>query len=386
MEAVTWRRALGWRMARQHLVRRAPAGDAVRVAGVLGGLHAQVMSAAELSLWARVEGLTRDAVREALWTDRSLVKLWAARGTLYLVPAAELGTWLAALGTYRKYGNVGHPEVDALSEAVGRALAGRVLSRDELADAVVALTGDASHGDCVRSNWGEYLKAASFRGLLCFAPGEGNRVRFTAPASWVPGGIPAVEPEEGLRAVARRFLAAHGPTTAEQLARWWLGPPRRTIGARMLAALGDEVVEVELTDRPTRAGSPRAGRAAGERAVVLASDLAELLATEPEDVARLLPAFDPWVSGAARRAPLLPDGHLADVWRPQGWVSPVLLVNGRIAGVWRHAARGSTLTVEVVGFRALAGWVRRQVAAEAERLAIFLGYDTATVQYGSHGS
>jgi hypothetical protein len=36
------------------------------VAGRIGGLHAQLMSSAELSLWARVEGLARDAVARAL--------------------------------------------------------------------------------------------------------------------------------------------------------------------------------------------------------------------------------------------------------------------------------------------------------------------------------
>src|SRR3954462_6993074 len=148
---VSWRRALAWRMRRQRLVERAPAGDAVRVVGEIGGLHAQVMSSAELSLLARGDALSRDAVRDALWADRSLVKLWAARGTLYLLPVAELGTWLAALGTYRKFGN-GQPVIDGLSDPVGRALAGRVLTRDELAAAVVELTGRAEHGEWVRSS------------------------------------------------------------------------------------------------------------------------------------------------------------------------------------------------------------------------------------------
>jgi Winged helix DNA-binding domain len=53
--------------------------DLARVAGEVCGLHAQVLSSAELSLWARIDGLPRDAVREALWTHRSLVKLWAMR-------------------------------------------------------------------------------------------------------------------------------------------------------------------------------------------------------------------------------------------------------------------------------------------------------------------
>ena len=73
------------------------------VAAHIGGLHAQVMSSAELTLHARVEGLEREAVAKALWEERSLVKLWAMRGTLHLLPAAELDTWLGALGTYDHY-------------------------------------------------------------------------------------------------------------------------------------------------------------------------------------------------------------------------------------------------------------------------------------------
>ena len=38
----------------------------------------QLMSSAELSLWARIDGLERGALDEALWTHRALVKLWAS--------------------------------------------------------------------------------------------------------------------------------------------------------------------------------------------------------------------------------------------------------------------------------------------------------------------
>src|SRR5918999_2973021 len=100
---LTWEQALAWRMRRHHLVERAGPRQVLRVVGDIGGLHAQVMSSAELSLWARVDGLRRDAVDNALWKRRTLVKLWAMRGTLHLLPARELGLWLGALGTYAHY-------------------------------------------------------------------------------------------------------------------------------------------------------------------------------------------------------------------------------------------------------------------------------------------
>ena len=46
----------------------------------------------------RVEGATRDDVRRALWEDRTLVKTFGPRGTVHLLPAADLGRWMAALG------------------------------------------------------------------------------------------------------------------------------------------------------------------------------------------------------------------------------------------------------------------------------------------------
>ena len=100
---LTWPRAVAWRVHRHHLDRRAPAGSMLAVASRLCGPHGQVMSSAELTVWARVEGLGRRAVQRALWEDRTLVKTWAMRGTLHLLPAAELPLWQAALSTSRRY-------------------------------------------------------------------------------------------------------------------------------------------------------------------------------------------------------------------------------------------------------------------------------------------
>jgi Winged helix DNA-binding domain len=62
---------------------------------------------------------------------------------------------------------------------------------------------------------------------------------------------------------------------------------------------------------------------------LLLVDAASFSAKSPK-TARLLPAFDPGVAGASRRAAALLDPqHKARVYRAQGWISSVLLVNGR---------------------------------------------------------
>src|SRR5262245_20895253 len=300
-------------MRRHRLVDRAPAVDALRVVAELCGLHAQVMSSAELSLGARVEGLPREAVQEALWTTRSLVKLWAMRGTLHLLPAAELGTWLSAFGTYTHYGNR-TPEIEAIADAVSEALDGRLLTREELASEVGRRTGSAMLEEWVRESWGTSRKAVSFRGLICFASSENGRVRFTTPATWVPRMRKGPDAETALREVTRRFLAAYGPTTPKHFGLWW-GGTAPTRARRMLEALGDEVREAEL---------------GGEQVWLLARDLPEIEAASPPRAARLLPAFDPWVAAASRTDEAVVAGeHRARVYRPQGWMSPVLLVDGR---------------------------------------------------------
>ena len=61
------------RLARSHLVERAPADRLVAVVRDTCGIHAQVMGSAELQLAARVDGITRADVGAALWERRELV-------------------------------------------------------------------------------------------------------------------------------------------------------------------------------------------------------------------------------------------------------------------------------------------------------------------------
>jgi uncharacterized protein YcaQ len=362
---LTWAQALAWRMRRHYLVERAPRDAMLDVAARIGGLHAQLMSSAELTLQARVEGLERDAVSEALWRERSLVKLWAMRGTLHLLPAAELDTWLGALGTYEHYlkpvwlrnFGISREELETLIDAIGAALDGELRTREELGATVARITGSPELEEKVHGSWGPYLKPASFRGRLCFGPSDGQRVRFTRPDSWLGRELDTGDQEEALREVTRRHLGAFGPAAREDLARWWGVQPAQ--GRRMLDALAEEVVEVDVEGTAGRMLRDNAEEAAG---------------TEPARLVRLLPGFDMWTIGAARdAAALLDPAEKKRVYRNQGWISPVLLVNGRMDGVWRHERKGRRLLIAIEPFGKLPKWARTEAEGEAERLADFLG-------------
>jgi len=339
------------------------------VASRLCGLHAQVMSSAELAVWARVEKLERGAVQRALWEERTLVKTWAMRGTLHLLPASEFPLWRAALSTSQRYRRpalwrrfgLTLEEMDRLTEAVGAALDGRMLTREELGKEVGRLTGSAAFGrKLALSSWGTILKPAAFTGRLCFGPSVGPRAQYTRPDTWLAaaGRARQVDAQDATAAVTRRFLAAYGPATYHDLARWW-GGGGMTSARKWIAALGEEVCEVEVE---------------GARAWMLADDAREARELSQKQSAVLLPAFDPYVVGVSRHAEhLLPRGLRGRVYRQQGWLSPVLLVNGRMEGIWRHEIKGSCVDVVIEPFAKPPAWVRRAVEEEAERLAAFLG-------------
>ncbi len=368
MLKITWARAAAWRIRRHHLDRRAPAGSLLSVVHRLCGLHAQVMSSADLTAWARIEDLERGAVQRAVWEDRTLVKTWAMRGTLHLLPTDELALWHAGLGGIRrylkaalwqKYFGITLEELDRVTEAVAQALDGRVLTREELVKEVVALTGSASLGKKLAlSSWGTILKPAAFTGRLCFGPSIGQRVRFTRPETWLGKAPLRIDPAMATRTITRRFLSTYGPATYHDIARWWTGGGVAT-AREWIAALGDEVTPVDVDGTP---------------AWMLAADAREIRELRTPRSVRLLPAFDQYVVVASPHADhLLPRGLRHRVYRPQGWISPILLVNGRMHGVWRHTFKGSCVEVVIQPFVKAPTWVRRGAAQEAERLAEYLG-------------
>ena len=367
MQKLTWSQIAEWRVRRHHLDQRLPAGSMLAVASKLCGLHAQVLSSAALTAWARVESLERSAVQRALWEDRTLVKTWAMRGTLHLFPADDLPLWHAALGTSHRYRKPGLwrrfgltlAELDQLTEAVGAALDDCVMTREELAQKVGQITGSRKFAKKLAfGSWGTILKPAAMTGRLCFAPSVGPRVRFTRPKSWIRTFGPQMDGQTATQTITRRFLSAYGPATYVDLARWW-GGGGITTARQWIAAMGDEVSPVEVD---------------GVQAWMLASHVREARNLAPQRSVRLLPAFDQYVIGASRHAEhLLSGAPRSRVYRPQGWISPVLLINGFMQGLWRHEIKGSRVEVVIEPFGKVPAWARRGAEAEAERLAAFLG-------------
>ena len=118
VKSLTWDQVNAWRLARHGLAPHVGFMEAMRR---MIGVQAQVMSAAELSLWARVDGLRPADVQAALWRERALVKTWAMRGTLFLFAAEDLPLVVAARNARGSRYKLKHFESYSISEPQFRA-------------------------------------------------------------------------------------------------------------------------------------------------------------------------------------------------------------------------------------------------------------------------
>ncbi len=111
----------------------------------------------------------------------------------------------------------------------------------------------------------------------------------------------------------------------------------------------------------------------GEQAFILRRDRDVLADAKIDRRPRLLPAFDTFLLAHATKHHLVEPRFYKRVYRNQGWLSPVVIVGGRIVAVWFLVQRAKTFTVDVRPFARLDKRVRDGIHAEAEALAQFVG-------------
>ncbi|TMR03043.1 winged helix DNA-binding domain-containing protein [Actinomadura soli] len=339
MTSVTWAQVLAWRMRRQFIESAADAG-ALQIARRLAGVQAQVASAAEFAVAIRQTAPETGAVQRAILDERTLVKTWAMRGTLHLLPADEAAAYLVLCAAVRNWEkpvwqrNFGATPADleAIAEAAAGALAdGAVLTREELTTAVVEETGSRHLAEVLGSGWGTLLKPLAWWGVLCYGPSQGTRVTFTSPERWLPGwtGLPSME--DAARTAIHAFLGAHGPATPDMFDNWLMRKLNRKKDVKAwFAAAEDGLSTIEVE---------------GVQMYVLDEHRDELLNTEPSTSVRLVGAFDQYVLGAGTGASyLVPAERRKEVSRAGGWISPVVLYEGRVAGVWEAKDADVTVT------------------------------------------
>jgi hypothetical protein len=360
---VTWAQVRHWRVGRQFL-RDLDGGSAAAVASRLCGVQAQVSSAAVLAVVTRQRSPDPGSVAAAL-KKQQLVRTWAMRGTLHLLTPGEAAGALSLLASARTWEKgvwqknfVTTAQLDTLAEAVTEALAdGQPKTRAELLEHV----DDPQLKEHVGSGWSAVLKPLAWQGLLMQGPAEGGRITFVRPDLWLKKWPGLPDPDSAAPEVILRYLAAFGRATPQAFDQWLIrGVTPKPRLRQWVAALGDRVREVDVEGRPL---------------VVRAEDLPSLEETKPAPVVRLLSGFDQFVLGPGTNdAQTLPPEHRAEVSRAGGWISPVIMIDGQVAGTW-DAQKGHIATNLFASTPPLTASRKKLLGREVERVTSLLSRD-----------
>jgi Winged helix DNA-binding domain len=169
---------------------------------------------------------------------------------------------------------------------------------------------------------------------------------YAAAEDWL--GPPDVDENQGVELLVKRYLGGFGPAPVKDIANW-AGLHPKTLEPALeplrLRRFRDEDGD-ELLDLP-RAPLPDPATPAP---------------------ARFLPVWDATLLVHARRTGILPEDFRSRVFNVRTPHSVnTFLVDGEVAGTWRHEKR----RVELEPFGRLDRATRRELDAEAERLAAF---------------
>lgn len=352
LPTMRWAGIVARRLERHHLARPSP-GDPASVVRTMCGAHAQMLSAAELSVALRLDGGTRSDVQHALWEDHALVKTFGPRGTVHLLAADDLWWWTAALATVPPTARqapgvrLDRAQTDEVVAAIGAALADADLTADELGEAVIAAVGPWAAEETMPAfggfwpRWRQALHEPATARVLCFGPNRGRKVTYTSPARWIEGFEPADDPSAALATLVAAYLHSFGPATPTQFARWLAAPAPWATG--VFADLADEgrIEAVRITGAPTGDGSGDDG----DGAWVNAGDTDTPTRTRG---VRLLGHFDSYTVGSHPRSLVFP-GAAADraLTNGQAGNMSVVLVDGIARGVWHQKRSGRRVAITV---------------------------------------
>jgi hypothetical protein len=320
----------------------------------LGGIQAQDYAGAKWSIGVRLSGSGEEKIEKAI-ASGEIIRTWAHRGTLHLLAAADAAWLLPLLATsvfaanQRRY-----RELDLDEQTFTRsnrlitgilARRSRPLPRSKLCE---LLEKDGIRTGGQRAYY--LLQRAGLEGLLCLGPAEGREATYKALAVESPP-PEAMERDRATAELIERYFTSHGPAMIQDFS-WWSGIPVSLVRTILRNHLLPQSIISEGKDLWAGKDQP----------VVPACATGS---------AWLLPPFDEYLLGYKNRNEVLDPAFAKTVNAGGGMMKPTLIVNGRVAGIWKQIGRKDRITIFVEPFHELADNEVRLLAQAADRYGRF---------------
>jgi hypothetical protein len=313
------------------------------------------------SLWAvglRMRDGSEAEVERAI-ANATLIRTWPMRGTLHLVAADDV-RWLLELLA---------PRVIARSSALMARLFGldavtlkqcrRVVSH-ALRDGTPMRRNDLyaaldAAGIATAQRGTHITGQLAMEGLICGGPRDGRQPTFVLFDAWAPHAQRKPR-DASLAELALRYFASRGPATAQDLA-WWSGLTVKDALAA-IALAGNGLVQETIDGKAHWHAS--------------CSTLPEG-SSKPAASVHLLPPFDEYLVGYRDRSAAIDIEHNRTVIAINGLFNASIVVDGRIAGLWKRTPGKTSVALELQPFRSLPKSRLPVLRAAAKRYGAFVG-------------
>ena len=295
-----------------------------QIVSYFSGMQAQDYGQAKWAIGLRLPGSTDADIEEAI-LRKKIVRTWAMRGTLQFLAAKDY-RWIHSLLAHRyqsadtsRNRQLGL-DVKTFQRACNIIVSGlqeeKILTRKEIGSLL-----NKSGIKTDQNRLSHMLHYATMHQLICFGPRKGKEFSFVLLDDWIPSQR-TLSRDKALAELAKRYFVSRGPATLQDFV-WWSG-----------------LSQTEAKNGIDRARPFLKRESTGGR-------------TYRSD------ALDPRVQSKAVYI--------------NGIFHPIVLVHGRVAGIWRPVAKNKSMTMRLELFSRVSKTVRKDIENEFNAYRLFIG-------------
>ena len=322
----------------------------------MGAMQAQDYAMAKWGIGIRIPKITDDAVTRSI-NAGEIIRTHVMRPTWHFVSSNDI-YWMLELTAPRILNSMKsrHKQLELTDEIIKKsnnlivnALSNNNhLTRGELVDQF------KQAGFRLKDNRAAHLlMRAELDGLICSGKTKGKNPTYALLPERVPTKKKLTK-EEALAKLALTYFTSHGPATLKDFT-WWSGLTVKD------AKTGIELVKNEMVAKEYN-----------EQLYWFSPDNA---IREKNDSVYLLPAFDEFIISYKDRSPSISANHKEKTFSSNGIFWPVVLINGKVNGLWKRTIHKNSLYTEISLFEEVSSLIKEKIIHAANRYGKFQGME-----------
>jgi hypothetical protein len=316
---------------------------AKEIVGWMGAMQAQDFAMSKWAIGARLPGTTEKMIEAAI-DNGEIIRTHLLRPTWHLVSADDIYWMLRLTAPHIKASMKSRDkqlELDEKTYSKCNIVLEKALqnSTNLTREALVACLNTA--GISTSDNRASHIfMRAELEGIICSGISTGNKQTYALLSLRVADEI-RINRDEALAKLANTYFKSHGPATLKDF-NWWSGLPA-----------ADSRKAIEMV-KPGFISETIEGET-----YWFTESVADAL-TNKESV-YLLPAFDEFIISYKDRTSTLQLDHHSKAVSSNGIFRPVIVINGKVAGIWKRSLNKNKILLETGFFNSTTDINRKMI-------------------------